>query len=387
MITQRFIVRANGSESEVDRILRHATAGLPGMRAPRIIGRREHRKLVRFEAGFNKLAAQLPVFLERVRTAGLPAVIDRRMRPAGILKHPGHAGPGRPDAFRHKFETKASGVGIAVLDVDGIAPHPTFENRLETFVLENDAFVPGVHPAVLGAGHGTAVASVAAGNSVLGSPAPDSLVFGYRCGFVWDVMKAIDHVLSHVPAVCLIATACHFPKDPTTHLSDQDHFESTIQSARDAGVIMLAAAGNTGPAEGVLDPAVFASVRAVGGFDNSGSLIAEADANDYVALQSARGRLGQRKPDFLQFFGPYDYADSGGGYSNGYGTSLAVGRAAGAIATIYGKRGGRTRVTPSEVDQLVESSCLSLVDEFGSPYGANVQGSGALSEAGLEAQL
>ncbi|NUP10461.1 MAG: S8 family serine peptidase [Polyangiaceae bacterium] len=285
---------------------------------------------------------------------------------------------------------RSSGVAIGVLDADGVIDHPTFGGRLERYVLENDAMVIGAHQ--VSGPEGSAVASVAAGGVPIASPAPNARVLAYQTPSVWAMMKAIEHFMTTANG-CVLVTAWEIqPKEP----GEEDGFEALVQKARDQGIVMLAAAGNDGPKEGTLSgPAKVPAIVAVGGFRDGEDLtpvgFKRADPTDLVHEQSARGTAGAQpaKPDFLQFFGSHEVLLRNGKRGAASGTSMAVARAAGVVATWYSQYGGRqsatvpTGMTAAELADLFDQQAgwVALHDKSTNKlYDPHEQGRGAMNE-------
>lgn len=375
----RLIVHSALSEQKLRAQLQILDDG-PDLLRPRIVGRRPRSHLWRIElgAGLAPVGPHIPQFLGRLRERGIPGARDRVIKPIPL-----RSVEGQPPSL-HAFTARGEGATIAVIDPHGVIPHDTFGDRLETFVFREatSEYAPGEHVFEPGKGHGTAVASVAAGATV-GSPAPLARVVGYKSEWVWEMMCAIDHAMTR-DDVCIVCLACELPR---RGFQEEDQLSDTMDDARNKGIFILAAGGNEGSSGKIGEPASLPSVFAVGGFaDGIGGTSGAADGGDKVSVHSSRGR-DSTKPDFLEYYGAYLFAVAGGADDRSEGTSLAVGRAAGAIATLYGKRGGREAVTINEVEALVKQCCIPLVDENGAPYPASAQGHGAFDEAMFEQSL
>lgn len=386
MLGQNLILFHPGTQASLETKLREAGHPIAQFGAARVIGRRAvtggvgaspNLWLVNLTSmGGGGPLPITPRFLRRLRDRAVEGAPDRPLKPVGV--RPFLAAPGSPTLGQEAGAMDGDGAGIAIFDATGVASHSVFGNRLRTFVFENDAYVEKPHTVGTGETHGTAVASVAA------LAAPAAKIFAYRCKTVWEVMKAIDHV-NDEQEICVIATACSLPR---RGFSQEDKYEATIEGAKANGITMLAAAGNEGPAEGLIrEPALFSNVWAVGGFKDGAGPIAKADATDTVHKESSRGVFGSSKPDFLAFYGPYTYARSVGGEETGYGTSLGVARAAGVVARLYGKKAGRAHVSASDVNTLVVDSCIPVKDDYGANASKWAQGHGALSESDFELKV
>ena len=214
-------------------------------------------------------------------------------------EHPGIFGTDSP--LFQKYTGK--GVGIAVIDT-GIYPHPDIADRIVGWAdMVNDEAVPYDD-----GGHGTHVAGSAAGSGKLSggkyrSFAPDADLIGIKVlagnggGTTAALLKGIEWAIEHkdefnikVMNVSIGHKAEDYSTDPT---------DIALKKAVDAGITVLAAAGNYGPNAGsVSAPGDSPFVITVGGVDDMAT--PEKD-DDTVLSFSSRGPtpLGLTKPDIV----------------------------------------------------------------------------------------
>jgi type VII secretion-associated serine protease mycosin len=171
-------------------------------------------------------------------------------------------------ATAHRF-TQGEGVVVAVIDT-GVAEHRDLRNNLLT-----GASLPTNNPIDSKKdtdGHGTAMAGLVAahgtspGNGALGlAPKSKMLPVRYKDGRgdgrPDDVATAIDWALSRGADVITISSG----STPSSRL------RAACQSAIDAGVILVASAGNSPPDYTIGFPAAIDGVVAVGASDRNGA--------------------------------------------------------------------------------------------------------------------
>ncbi|MCE1245454.1 MAG: S8 family peptidase [Firmicutes bacterium] len=219
----------------------------------------------------------------------------------------------RPVMTQPRFDTpltrqyQGEGVTIAVIDT-GIYPHPDLispENRIVAFV----DFVNGKKIPYDDNGHGTHVAGDAAGSGMMSdglykAPAPKAKLIGLKAlagqggGKTSDIIKAIEWCIKNkekfnirVINMSLGHTASEdYQNDPT---------DQAVKKAYEAGIVVVAAAGNEGPGP--------STVGAPGDSPHAISVGAADDMNtpdpkdDKIANFSSRGPTpgGLMKPDLV----------------------------------------------------------------------------------------
>lgn len=255
-------------------------------------------------------------------------------------------------------DNRGAGVKIAIVDT-GIDPnHPDFSGRIAAttdFTGEGDRD---------GNGHGTHVASIAAGSGA-GSEgkyigvAPEATILAAKVlrndgtGLMSSVMAGVEWAVDQGAQVINLSLGSPGPCDGSDALS------TICNAAVDAGVIVCAAAGNEGPA-----------TRTVGspGCATRVITIGASDDDDHIANFSSRGPTsdGRVKPDVV-FPGVNIVAARAGGtsmgrpvndfYTSASGTSMATPHAAGTCALILHANPG---LSPDQVKDIFRQAAVNL---------------------------
>jgi serine protease AprX len=257
---------------------------------------------------------------------------------------------------------------IAILDT-GIDPHhPDVAGRIAATA----TFVGSVY--YDDNGHGTHVASTAAGNGAASGGlyvgvAPEADLYIAKVlaadgsGMMSDVMAGIEWAVDQGAHVAGLSLGSNGPCDGTDALS------ATCDAAVERGVVICVAAGNSGPARSsVGSPGCARQVITVGASDDG----------DQVASFSSRGPTsdGRVKPDIC-FPGVGIVAARAAGtamgqvvdehYTSASGTSMATPHAVGAVALLLQ---ANPSLTPREVKELLMRTARNI------GYEANAQGAG-----------
>jgi subtilisin family serine protease len=222
----------------------------------------------------------------------------------------------RPKLTEPRFDTpltrqyQGEGITIAVIDT-GIYPHPDLatpgeKNRIIDFV----DFVNGKKLPYDDGGHGTHVAGDAAGNGFLSDglhkgPAPKANLIGLKAlkgqggGQTSDVVKAIQWCIQNkekhnirIINMSLGHTAQEDYQNDPTNLA--------VKKAYEAGIVVVASAGNNGPAEkSIKSPGDSPHSITVGAADDNNTPRDPSD--DKVTDFSSRGPTagGLAKPDII----------------------------------------------------------------------------------------
>ncbi|MFA7533951.1 MAG: S8 family peptidase [Tissierellaceae bacterium] len=219
--------------------------------------------------------------------------------------------------------------------------------------------------------HGTHVAGIIAGNgfSSMGKYlgiAPKANILGIKAldsqgsGDASDIIEAISYIIEtkekyNTKIINLsLGTPSNIPcqKDPLC---------KAVDAAVKAGLIVIAAAGNSGPTEGtILSPGISNSVITVGASDHMGTV---DTSDDTIAPFSSRGPTfeGLMKPDIvapgvnIKSLSNVDLD----GYSSLSGTSMATPLVSGSAALLLNEF---NLLTPQEVKNKVIDSCIDLKD-------------------------
>ncbi|HEX5476201.1 MAG TPA: S8 family peptidase [Vicinamibacterales bacterium] len=287
-----------------------------------------------------------------------------------------------------------SGVVVAVLD-SGIASHVALGAHVIAHVdLVSDE--PGVTGDPFG--HGTHVAGIAGGNGnyagrvgspYIGGSAPSVSLVDVRvlgsdgAGLTSDVIGGIDWVIAN-RAKYRIRVINLSLGHPVTEPSASDPLDQAVERAVDAGIVVVAAAGNDGETStgvpvlgGITSPGNSPYAITVGATDTNGTV---STADDTLAPYSSRGPTRfdfAVKPDVvapgtrivsLEAYRSYLSAaypswHIAGSGTNGYlrmsGTSMATAVVSGGIALMLNAHPG---LTPSQVKVALQMSARFLPD-------------------------
>lgn len=244
-------------------------------------------------------------------------------------------------------------------------------------------------------GHGTFMAGLIAGNdSTLTSPygaapasayrgmAPDARIVSIKVGTadggvdVSQVIAAIDWVIQHRNDNGLNIRVINLSYGTnSTQNSDVDPLSYAVEQAWQRGIVVVAAAGNSGyqvggGSPGIADPAYNPFVIAVGGSDSMGTA---ALADDTVGAYSASARCNApcKRPDFVApgshlqgLRVPNSYIDVNNPkgviddrYFRGSGTSEATAIASGAVALVLQRY---PKMSPDQVKAYFKANAFGL---------------------------
>lgn len=222
------------------------------------------------------------------------------------------------------------GVKVAVLD-SGVAKHPALTGNILQLAL-----VPlPENPAAMN-GHGTAVASMIAGNSAL-TPgvAPAAEIFSVR---ISDDNGMSDSFLLAEGILAAVKEGAAVINISMGSQGDSRLVRDAIAGAVEAGAVIVAASGNNGLQQ-VSYPAANEGVIAVGAVDGAG---------EHLAFSNRGGELALSAPGYL-----INAAWTGNESVQVSGTSFSAPIISGAIAAIMSRTGGN--MTPRQAyDFLAE---------------------------------
>jgi serine protease len=254
------------------------------------------------------------------------------------------------------------GVTVAVIDT-GVSPVPDLEG---VALLEGMSFVPGVKTAADDQGHGTHVAGTIAqathnGLGVAGL-APRVTLVPYKVlsangsGRSDHIAAAIDHAVDSGVDVINLSLGG----------GDSDVMLLAVQKAAEAGVIVVAATGNSGR-EGVSCPGNALGALGVGSVGPDSSLAPYSSWGDGVDMVGPGGDTTKPGGGVLQ-----QTIDGRGGdqLAAWQGTSMATPHVAGAAAVLLGAGAGGP--------ERVKAMLLSTSDDLGEPGWDSHYGHGLL---------
>ncbi|HEV8347270.1 MAG TPA: S8 family peptidase [Vicinamibacterales bacterium] len=283
------------------------------------------------------------------------------------------------------------GIGVAILD-SGITPHTALANR----VVANVSFVPGDPSVTDGFGHGTHVAGIIGGNGAAaagvtslytGGIAPGAALVNVRVlgndgsGYVSNVIAGIEWVIAHKLDYNIRVINISLGH-PVTDKCINDPLCQEIAKAVNAGIVVVAAAGNYGKSAagntvlgGIASPANSPYAVTVGAL-NTWSTAGRGD--DTVATFSSRGPTPYDvaiKPDVAapgvkiislqadQSLLPtrYPQVHTAGSGNNAYmflsGTSMAAPIVTGGVALLLQ---GAPSLTPAQVKLALQTGATYM---------------------------
>ncbi|MBU5311374.1 S8 family peptidase [Tissierella carlieri] len=269
--------------------------------------------------------------------------------------------------FPHDKGYEGKGITVAVIDT-GVAPHYDLTRPTNRIVGFKD-MISGKEIPYDDNGHGTHVAGIIAGNGLSSNGkymgvAPKANILGikaldeYGGGSTSDIIAAISYVVEtkdkYNTKIINISLGT-----PANNSCDKDPLCKAVDMAVKAGLIVIAAAGNSGPKEGtILSPGISRNVITVGAVDDKRTI---DPSDDTIAPFSSRGPTieGLMKPDIVA---PgvnikslsNTKLDS---YASLSGTSMATPLVSGSVALLLNKHGN---LSPQEIRDRVTTSCIDL---------------------------
>ena len=238
----------------------------------------------------------------RVSFIATDAVITASGKGEHFERTNGRPSPGISAVDANQAWSGATGRGVTVALMDtGIARHPDLEGS----VVARMDFVNDGATLLDPSGHGTFVAGlIAAHGETFKGVAPDAKLVSLRVldqnghGTMRSVLAAFDWLLRNRTSMQIKVLNLSFgaPQRSSYH---RELLAGVVESAWFAGIIVVAAAGNDGPATGTVSmPGADPFVVTVGSFADQGTL---ATNDDRESVFSSRGptRDGFAKPDVL----------------------------------------------------------------------------------------
>jgi len=277
-------------------------------------------------------------------------------------------------AVRSVYGLTGRGIGIAILDT-GVYPHPDLtmpSNRYITFV----DYIQHRPDPYDDNGHGTHVAGCAVSNGyisggVYSAPAPEANIIGIKVldaqgeGTYASILAGINFCIQHRDALGIRIMNLSLGAIPvTSHVNDP--LAAACRSAWRAGIVVCAAAGNTGPTGTIHTPGYEPLILTVGAVDDANTA---PRTDDRYADYTSRGPTvdGFIKPDVAVpgtsitsllspssvLAGQYPGNIVGEWYLTLTGTSMATPICAGAAAQILQ---AYPSFTPDQVKVLIKET-------------------------------
>ncbi|MCX9009585.1 MAG: S8 family serine peptidase [Candidatus Methanoperedens sp.] len=261
-----------------------------------------------------------------------------------------------------------STINVSVIDTGINAAHPDIAGRVIKWV----DFVNSNPSAYDDYGHGTHVAGTVGGNGSGGTTtgmAPNVSLFGVKVlnaqgwGYLSDVISGIEWSVDNGADVISMSLGAG---SYTTSNCDADYPALTvaINNAVNAGVVVVAAAGNDGSS--ISMPACIQNAIAAGAVDST----------DTAAGFSGRGAAMADHGIVAPGVGITSLYYLTNGYSVMSGTSMATPHVSGAVALILhaAKENGST-LLPSQIKNILEAASLDL----GTPGKDDIYGAGRIN--------
>ncbi len=271
--------------------------------------------------------------------------------------------------FPHEKGYEGKGVGVAVLDT-GVAAHNDLikpQNRIVAF----KDLVNGRKEPYDDNGHGSHVAGIIAGNGYSSDGkykgvAPNANIVGIKCldknggGSSSDIISGLSYVMEirdqfNIKIINLSLGT------PANINPEKDPIVRAVEKCVDEGLIVVTAAGNSGPGpRTILSPGVSRRVITVGAVDDKRTI---DTSDDIIADFSSRGPTleGIQKPDLVApgvNINSLSHIDLSN-YSSLSGTSMATPLVSGSLALLYNKYGD---LSPSQYKEKLTDACISLKD-------------------------
>lgn len=267
----------------------------------------------------------------------------------------------------HSKGYEGKGIGIAVIDT-GVAPHDDLVNPNNRIIAFKD-LVNRKTAVYDDNGHGTHVAGIIAGNGFSSKGkylgiAPKANIIAIKAldenggGSSSSIIEAISYIIEtkdryNIKIINLSVGT------PATNDCAHDPLCKAVEKAIQAGLIVVVAAGNSGPDKGtILSPGTSKNAITVGAVDHRNTINPE---DDTLATFSSRGPTeeGLIKPDI---FAPGVNINSLSNtklnsYTSLSGTSMATPLVSGSVALLLNKYGN---LEPKQVKEMLINSSIEL---------------------------
>lgn len=271
--------------------------------------------------------------------------------------------------FPHNQGYKGKGVTVAIIDT-GVAPHYDLTRPINRIIGFKDFINNKTFP-YDDNGHGTHVAGIIAGNGyssrgLYTGIAPEANILSIKAlnekgsGKMSDIIEAIEYVIETKDKFNTKILNLSFGS-PSNNSYLKDPLCKSVKEAKNAGITVVAAAGNSGPnAKTIVSPGISPDAITVGAVDDKRTI---DPSDDEIARFSSRGPTeeGITKPDIVA---PGVNINSlshikANGYIPMSGTSMATPLISGSVALLINKYGS---LSPDEIKKKLMDSCIDLKD-------------------------
>ncbi len=262
---------------------------------------------------------------------------------------------------------KGDGINIAIVDTGVDYNHPVIKDNY----VDGYDFINNDNDPMDDNGHGTLCAGIAVG------VAPNANLYSFKIldekgeGNEDGLYAVIDYVLDpnndgdYSDRIIDILSMSFGDPSTNENYTPDDAICKLIDFATDNGLIIVIAAGNSGPENKTINwPGIARKSICVGASDN----------NNYVASFSSRGPVEwneniMMKPDVVAPGVEIKSTYINGGYATKSGTSMATPHVAGSVALILQ---GHPDWTPEMIKNALKENAVDL------GYSSNIQGSGRI---------
>lgn len=270
------------------------------------------------------------------------------------------------------YDYTGKGVTIAYIDT-GIFPHLDFTLGKKRIVYFAD-FVNNLPHPYDDNGHGSFVSGVGSGNGIssgfkFAGMAPESNIIALKAlnskgeANASIILQAMDWIKNNAENFNIRVVCMSFGSDS---LGENDPIKLGAEKLWNAGIAVVAAAGNSGPNyQTIKSPGISPKIITVGGINDNRN----SNAKNYIiAPFSSRGpALANFKPDIVAPSVDITSCKVGGGYTVMSGTSVATPMIAGMLALAYEKN---PKLTPTQLKKLLLNSASAIT------YNLNYEGFG-----------
>jgi serine protease AprX len=295
-----------------------------------------------------------------------------------------------------QYNLTGNGIGIAIIDT-GVYPHADLTLEKNRIVAFKD-FVKGLEFPYDDNGHGTHVAGVAAGNGYMSDGkyrgiAPKANIIAVKSmdkngsGNTSDIVAGMQWILENKNRYNIRILSLSIGSDPDL-MENEDPLVKGVNVLWDAGIVVVAAAGNSGPNQRTINsPGISQKIITIGSSDDNGTTNIK---DDTIAEFSSRGPTKEKilKPDIVapgvdilsldsdkefipkQGIRRYRFKKMENPYKEMSGTSMATPVVSGAIALLLEKD---SKLTPDQVKTKLIESAVSLNAK------KNAQGNGQMN--------
>lgn len=268
------------------------------------------------------------------------------------------------DAFYNQNIT-GKGITVAVIDT-GIAPHLDFTLKKNRIIFFKD-FVNNKKKAYDDNGHGSFVSGVIAGSGVVSKNKYSGVA--YNANLIglkalnskgetgaFTILDAMQWVYDNREKYNIKVVCMSFGSTP---LNFNDPLSKGAENLWNAGVTVVAAAGNSGPSEETIkSPGINNKIITVGALEDNRN-INELDINKFsIADFSSRGpAFNYFKPDCIAPGVNIVGIKNTGFYTTMSGTSVATPFVAGVCALLCEKY---PKITPNQIKYILLNNCIKI---------------------------